>query len=298
MLFVAGLFVTTFERLSTSADRDFLERILTLYTVASAGSAAGDSGNQVAEHLREVNGVEKVALAEWPILDGWGFRMSGISMDGAPPAEVAAWFLNISPGLLDAMKIPILAGRDFRENDAGAAIVNSAFARAVFQRRESDRKVVSGESDEFGPAQRFQIVGLARDARYRYLREGFLPVAYIPFRRLDAKGAVRGRIGGRLLCARRARILWRWRRFCGRRFREARPEFRVSNIRTQKELIESQTIREQAAGDAGFVFRRRSRCCWRGRAVWRAQLFGGPKAEGDRDPAGDRGAGGKHRDGW
>jgi hypothetical protein len=146
--------------------------------------------------------------------------------------------------LLDAMKVPILAGRDFRENDAGVAIVNSAFARQYFNGENPVGKWFQG-SPTNSPPQRFQIVGLARDARYRYLREGFLPVAYVPFR-----GGDRGTFIVRTVSANPLAMASILRQ----EIPKARPEFRVSNIRTQKELLESQTIRERLLAMLALFF--------------------------------------------
>jgi predicted permease len=243
VLFVAGLFAATFERLSTQPTGISSERILTVYTVSPRDQSPA-VWEQVAEHLRNVNGVEKVAMSEWPILDGWGFRSSGISTDGGPPFEAGAWFLYISPGLLEAMKVPILAGRDFRENDAHVAIVNSAFAGQYFNGENPVGKWFQG-SPTNSPPQRFQVVGLARDARYRYLREGFLPVAYVPYRGGDRGTFIVRTKGANPLAM--ASIL-------RQEIPRARAEFRVSNIRTQQELIESQTIRERLLAMLALFF--------------------------------------------
>src|ERR1039458_2736258 len=83
ILFVAGLFAATFERLSHRPIGFSADRLLLLHTVAQRAEAPV-FWDQVAEHLRTVPGVEAVALAGWPLLDGnaWnGF----ISVNGAPP---------------------------------------------------------------------------------------------------------------------------------------------------------------------------------------------------------------------
>lgn len=244
VLFVAVLFVTTFERLSHQPTGISSERILTLYTVSRQDQPPA-YWNQVADHLRVVRGVEKVALAEWPILDGWGFRRSSISVDGAPARE-GGWFLYISPGLLDVMKVPLLGGRDFTDRDTGVAIVNGAFARQYFNGENPIGKWFQG-SPTNSPPQRFQIVGLAGDARYRYLREAFLPVVYVPFLPQGKDRAtfiVRTASDNPLAMASVLR----------QEIPRARPEFRVSNIRTQQELIESQTIRERLLATLAMFF--------------------------------------------
>ncbi len=244
VLFVAGLFVATFERLSHQPTGISSERILTLSTVSRHDQPPA-YWNQVAEHLREVHGVEKVALAEWPILDGWGYRSSSISVDGAPARE-GGWFLYISPGLLDVMKVPLLDGRDFTEGDSSVAIVNSAFARQYFNGENPVGKWFQG-SPTNSPPQRFQIVGLARDARYRYLREPFLPVAYAPFRK---QGKDRATFIVRTVDENPLAMAAVLRQEISR----ARPEFRVSSIRSQRELIDSQTTRERLLAMLAMFF--------------------------------------------
>ena len=56
---------------------------------------------QAAEHLRAVPGVERVALAGWPLPSGTSAR-NFVSINGAPPAEEPVSFLNVSPGLAPA----------------------------------------------------------------------------------------------------------------------------------------------------------------------------------------------------
>ncbi len=252
VLFVAGLFVVTFQKLSNRPTGISSERILTLYTVSRRDQPPA-LWNQVAEHLRNVNGVEKVALAEWPILDGWGYRTSGISVEGAPPNDVGGWFLYISPGMLDVMKIPIIDGRDFWENDSSVAIVNASFARQYFNSENPIGKWFVGRPVN-GPPQRFRIIGLVRDARYRYLWQEFLPVAYLPFHRVDANGEKLGRDRGTFIVRTAGANLMALESLLRQEIPRARPEFRVSSIRSQKELIDSQTIRERLLAMLALFF--------------------------------------------
>ena len=89
---------------------------------------------QVAEQLRTVPGVETVALASRSLLSGDSWNDS-VSVDGGPPSDDLTYFMKISPGWLDAMKIPLMHGRDFRaeEKNPGFAIVNDTFARRYFR---------------------------------------------------------------------------------------------------------------------------------------------------------------------
>ena len=85
-------------------------------------------------------------------------------------------------------------------------------------------------------------MGLVRDARYRYLRQSVLPVAYTPFRRTEAKGTMQG---GTLVVRTSASNPLALASILRKEIPRARPEFRVSNMRTEQELIDSQTVQER-----------------------------------------------------
>ena len=128
VLFVAGLFVATFERLSNKPMGFSADRLLLLETTSKPPQPE-IYWDQVAEHLREVPGVERVSQAGWGLLKNNDWE-SSISINDGPPTVDLAYFLNVSPGWLETMKIPLLAGRDFRNGDTfpGTAIVNETFA--------------------------------------------------------------------------------------------------------------------------------------------------------------------------
>jgi predicted permease len=248
VLFVAGLFAATFDRLSNRPTGFSSERLLTLDTVVTRAESPV-YWDQVAEHLRAVPGVETVALAGWPLLggDAWnGF----VSIQGAPPGPILAYFLNVSPGWVGAMKIPLAGGRDFRENDTspGVAIVNETFAAQFFNGESPIGKTFAkGKS-------RYQVVGVARDAPYRSMREPTLPVVYVPFHPVDNNGAslpvrhatfvVRTSSANPMALASTLR----------KEVPRARSEFRVSNIRTQAELVRGLTVRERLLAMLALFF--------------------------------------------
>ena len=161
VLFVAGLLAATFERLTHRPTGFSAERLLTLDT-AVAHPESPVFWDQVAEHLRSVPGVEKAAMAKWPLLGGGAWN-GFVSVNSAPPAPVLAYFLAVSPGWVDAMKIPFIDGRDFRPIDTypGVAIVNEAFAKQFFNGESPIGKLCAK-----GDAPVYEVVGLVR-ALYR-----------------------------------------------------------------------------------------------------------------------------------
>ncbi len=248
VLFVAGLFAATFQNLSHRPIGFSSERLLTLDTVTHQAQQPA-FWDQVAEHLRTMPGVEAVALSGWPLLGGGAWN-GFVSINGAPPGPVLAYFLNVSPGWTDAMKIRLIDGRDFRtdETSPGAAIVNETFAREYFNGESPIRK-------SFAKGQnRYQIVGLVHDAPYRSLREPILPVAYVPFRSVDGNGLLRPTRSGTFIVRTSSLNPLAMASTLRAEVPRARPEFRVSNIRTQAELVRAQTLRERLLATLAMFF--------------------------------------------
>lgn len=86
----------------------------------------------------------------------------------------------VSPGYFDALGIPLLEGRDFREQDtpdtAPVAIVNQSFAHRFF----AGGNPVGHRARADGPW--VTIVGEVKDSKYRSVTEPPMPYFYLPFR--------------------------------------------------------------------------------------------------------------------
>lgn len=241
-LHTAALFVFSFDRLSGQATGFSSERIV-VFDIVNPENQPSTTWDQVADRLRGTPGIEAVAYADWPLLDGRSFKSNAISMNGQPPLNAAVSFMNVSPGWLDTMKIPFIAGRDFGASDLspGAAIINEAFAAQFSPDGNPLGQWFEGSSG-WMRGQRFQIVGLVRNARYRDLRQSAPPVAYTPFRRTDSKGTMQG---GSLIVRTSTPNPLDLAVAVRSEIPHIRPEFRVSKVRSQQGLIESQTIRER-----------------------------------------------------
>jgi predicted permease len=249
VLFVAGLFAATFERLSNRPIGFAADRLLIVETVA-ARDEAPVAWDQVAEHLRGVHGVRSVALAGWPLLGG-NTRNGFISVNGAPPGPDLAYFLPVSPGWMDAMKIPFTEGEDFRPNDTspGVAIINETFVKQFFKGENP-----IGKSFEKVGDIRCRVVGVVRDAPYRSMREPILPSAYVPIHSIDAKGALQPIHDATFMVRTSNANPMALASVLRREIPRARPEFRVSNIRTQADLVRAQTLRERLLAMLGLFF--------------------------------------------
>ncbi|MGD0774704.1 MAG: ABC transporter permease [Candidatus Solibacter sp.] len=245
VVFVAGLFMATSDRLSRQHTGFAAERLLTVETVTPQPQPE-PLWSQVADRLRTVPGVEAVALCEWPLMTGGSWN-GFISVNGAAPGPAASYFLSVSPEWRALMKIPLLQGRDLRASDTlpGSALVNQAFAR---QYLEGENPV--GRSFEVVPNEghrdRYRIVGLVGDARYRDMREPMKPTAYFPFQADYSRATfmIRTVSQNPLAMASALRL----------EVPRARPGFRVGNIRTQTALIEQHTGRERLLSILALFF--------------------------------------------
>ncbi len=251
VLFVAGLFVVTFDRLVHQSAGFSAERLLTIDTVARRPQSP-IIWDQVAEDLRATPGVEKVALSGWALLSGNGSN-GFVLVEGAPVSDVLGYFLSVSPGWLDTMKIPLVEGRDFRAGDTfpGVAIVNEAFAKAYCGGEDPIGKWFSRTGNQ---RERIQIVGLVRDARYRNMREPMTPTAYVPFVQIDAQGVSVPQSSGTFIVRTASRNPLALASILRSEVPRARPEFRVSNIRTEHELIDRHIIRERLLAALALFF--------------------------------------------
>jgi predicted permease len=241
VLFLSSLFITSFQRLQNRPLGFSTDRLLLLETVAGKGQLPV-VWNQTAEALGAAPGVNSVAISRWPLLGRIRIN-SDISINGAPPSPTPAWFLNVSPGWLSTMNIPLVSGRDFGPEDTspGSAIVNETFAKTFFPGQDP-----IGRTFERGANQPVnKIVGVTPDTPYDDLREPSRAVFYVPFDEIDAKSgpgvvdfstfAIHTNAQNPLGLADSLRQL----------IAQSHNGLRVSNITTQLDLVRDQTIRER-----------------------------------------------------
>ncbi|MFZ1014098.1 MAG: ABC transporter permease, partial [Terracidiphilus sp.] len=99
------------------------------------------------------------------------------------PNENMNIFRNVvSPGYLPLMRIPIIDGRNFtdqdNENAPNVMIVNEAFVRRFFAGRSPIGKKIHGWGSWF------RVIGIAKDSKYHYLGESTPAYFYVPFRQV------------------------------------------------------------------------------------------------------------------
>jgi predicted permease len=189
VLVCAALFVRSF-RNAKAIDPGFAARDAVVVSVEPAlfgytKEQARDFYRRLAERTRALPGVDGAGLVNWLPLgsdsNDWG---PVYAAEQPPPAPGEGWnaYAEIaSPGYLKAMRIPLLAGRDFDEHDrAGlqpeAVIINETLARRLWPGESALGKRMMLGRDKPGA---FEVVGVARDTKVRTIGEGPHNVMYV-----------------------------------------------------------------------------------------------------------------------
>ncbi|HEY6181798.1 MAG TPA: ABC transporter permease [Terriglobales bacterium] len=246
VIFVAGLFVTSFQRLSQKPTGFSADHLLVLDTRARSPQP-GIYWDQVADQLRTLPGVKNVALSSWPLLGGMSSNRF-VATDGMTPNPQVAYFLNVSPNWIETMKIPLLDGRDFTDGDIASdvAIVTKTFAHTYFK----DENPIGRSFVQPPLTNHIEIVGLVGDTLYRDIHEQPLPLAFFSFHTLDP--AAKGRNGTFLVRTSSDPLVLS--SILRKEVSRLNPEFHVNNIRTQLEINQAQTLRERLLATLAFFF--------------------------------------------
>lgn len=136
------------------------------------------------DRLRAIPGVRSAAgLRLIPVSgSGWNDEVRIVGSGNGGELKIAN-FNRVTPGFFSIMDTPILAGRDFNDGDTASsppvAIVTSTFARRFLAGANPVGREFTIRPSQQKPPVTYRIVGLARDAKYRELREEFTPIAFV-----------------------------------------------------------------------------------------------------------------------
>ena len=148
---------------------------------------------QLRERLLESPGVTGAAYSDSiPLGFGLG-KWNDVTVEGYAARRgenLSVHHASVSPGYFDVLKMPLLAGRDFKpednENAPRVMVVNESFARRFFDGRDpvGRRVQIYGKS--------FTIVGMVKDSKYLSLSETPQPYFYISFDQVHYGSGERG----------------------------------------------------------------------------------------------------------
>ena len=258
VVFTAGLFVMTFQRLAHKPTGFSSNRIFAISATASQPRPAQAWRNALQDLARQ-SGVASAALAGWPLLDGTNW-VNSVALPGGPPSQLFAHALKVSPGWAATMRIPILEGRDVNWNDVnpGSALVNESFAKAFFDGADPVGKTFMHPSSDATPPL-FTVVGMLKDACYAELRQCAVPTAYFPFTDAETPGGtphgapkgskfatfiVKTESENPLAVAQALRL----------ELARVAPDLHIMRIRTQREVNAAQTIHERLLSTLATFF--------------------------------------------
>ncbi len=183
LLVTAGLFLSSFLRL-TNIPRGFdIERVLAV-NVALPGAKYKDQADVtrfyegVLEKARALPGVESAAVSSYLPLQGESWiDVIRTENDARPQAEHPNANLRfISPEYFRTLRMPLLAGRDFRDSDRKqmTAIISRSLARKLWPNGDAvGRKLVDGDRVQL-------VVGVVGDARTTSLDQSPVDMLYNP----------------------------------------------------------------------------------------------------------------------
>ncbi len=145
-----------------------------------------DFFERLRKSISALPGVRSVSAAEVRLLadseEGGSLSVEGYTPRGDDDGEVGRnW---VGPDYFATMKIPLLAGREFRESDAGTspkvAIINEKLARHYFEGRNPlGWHLVPAVGNAAKPD--IEIVGIVRDSKHNDSRDQIIPFVYMPY---------------------------------------------------------------------------------------------------------------------
>src|ERR1035437_4636716 len=191
LLVGSGLFVRTLANLKqTNAGFQAIDNLVTFqvdpalsgYTLPRLQAFY----RQLLDKVRATPGVTSAGFAMVPVLIGgeWDSTMSVEGHKNEDNEDNQAFMNGLSAGYWKTMGVPLLAGRDFDDRDAGkkvaVAIVNRKFATHFF----GDKSPL-GRHGGFGAGPKtkldIEIVGVTEDSLYEGPREGVHRQVFVPF---------------------------------------------------------------------------------------------------------------------
>jgi putative ABC transport system permease protein len=142
---------------------------------------------RVAEAAREVPGVEAAGITS-QVPMGAGGNGNGLIPEGKPMDSehaVMSRLRIVTPGYLEAMRIPILRGRALSDADRRGAlkvmVISEALARAAFPGEEAlGKRIACCEAEADGSPAYKTVIGIAGDVLSRGPGEAASPEFYLP----------------------------------------------------------------------------------------------------------------------
>jgi predicted permease len=191
LVVVAFLFLRSLDKAATTDPGFTTENIqIASVDVSLAGyheQKAVALASRYRERLRGIAGVESVAAARMIPLQGSGFGLGSVRIAGVQgpyrDGRFDADWDVVTPEYFDTIDMKIVDGRAFRDSDReGApwvAIISETLARQGWPGQSAVGRTFF---QQYGVdvEREIQVVGVARDAKYRYISSAPAPFIYVP----------------------------------------------------------------------------------------------------------------------
>ncbi|MGC1618824.1 MAG: FtsX-like permease family protein, partial [Candidatus Acidiferrum sp.] len=138
---------------------------------------------ELVEHVHAIPGVQSAAHAMLVPFGGTNWNDDVIN-EGSEKDSGVAWLNYLGPGYFQTIGTPLLAGRDFNNQDTGTsvkvAIVNEAFVKKILKGGDPLGKRFCIHEPPGKPRPFYQIVGVAANNKFQDMHEEYLPFMYFP----------------------------------------------------------------------------------------------------------------------
>jgi len=140
------------------------------------------------QHVQAIPGVQSAAHAMLVPFGGSSWNNDVIN-EGSDKDAGVAWLNYLGPGYFKTIGTPLLAGRDFNDQDTATsvrvAIVNQAFVKKILNGAGPLGKRFCIHEPPGKPRPFYQIVGVAADNKFQDMHEDYLPFMYFPATQQD-----------------------------------------------------------------------------------------------------------------
>lgn len=256
MLLIGGALLLTSFRHLLQVDAGFSAAGVVTGTVFPPPSRYEDDAalaavqDRIRERMHAIPGVQAAGFTSNIALSGYE-SPSTVTAAGRPDpdAPLVPSVISITPGYFDAMRTPIVRGRDFDDNDrigtARVAIVDEPLARRLWPGKDA-----VGESIYRGEAGPFTVVGVVRNVRFEGLAGHIdaIGTAYFPHTQTPPLGRLRWlavRSAGdptALVRAMRAALV------------EVDPDLPLSDVQTMAERVDWSLVSQRLAMNLAAMF--------------------------------------------
>ncbi len=185
VLVAAGLLLHSLFNLETYNLGFDADHVLALTLTGKGASQA--FYDQLSDRAKHLPGVKAVAYSALLPLQGNVLGIN-VTVPGYMPgsaAETHAYMNDVSPGYFQAMRIPLLAGRDFTPQDAASQMPSVVIISRTMAQHYFTGKDAIGQEIKIGGSGRppLRIIGVVADSVYFGVREKTSDVFYTPYGR-------------------------------------------------------------------------------------------------------------------